>query len=86
MGQKQSPREKASDGFAKEIAAALKQSSHARDFERLILIAPAAFLGKVRASLDKATEKKVKFTLTNDLTQASAADITAHLPEPWQIK
>jgi len=64
----------------------LKQASDAHEFERAVLIAPAAFLGSLKAALDKTTSKRVKATITNDLTKATPADISAHLPEPWALK
>jgi protein required for attachment to host cells len=86
MTQAQSPREKASQNFARDIAKLMKHACDAHDFERAVLIAPAGFLGSLKGCLDKTTAKRVKATLTNDLTKATPADIQAHLPEPWALR
>ena len=65
--------------FAKEVAAALDRAALAKDFDRLVLVAPPKILGTLRATLKKQTLDLVTGELAKDLTNHAPAALPAHL-------
>lgn len=61
--------------FAKEVADRLYRARTDNRMEKLILVAPARFLGQLRDKLDAPTAKLVIHSLTKDLTKASLEGI-----------
>ncbi|MDN3522959.1 host attachment protein [Halomonas ramblicola] len=61
--------------FAKEVAERLYRARVDNSMAKLILVAPARFLGQLRERLDGPTTRLVIHSLTKDLTKASLADI-----------
>ncbi|MDY7117881.1 host attachment protein [Halomonas sp. SSL-5] len=57
--------------FAKEVADRLYRARIDNSMGKLILVAPARFLGQLRDKLDGPTAKLVIHSLTKDLTKAS---------------
>jgi protein required for attachment to host cells len=78
--QEHSPAESAVESFARSLAEALKTGLDKRRCERLVLVAPPEFLGRLRSHLDRRTEKAVVQSLANDLSQASPDMIFSRLP------
>ena len=72
--------ETALDEFARQLATALKQGLDSDACERLVLVAPPSFLGRLRSSLDHRTGAAVAASLDNDLSLESAETILARLP------
>lgn len=72
--------EAAVESFARSVADTLKGGLDGRRCERLVLVAPPEFLGRLRSHLDKQTEKAVVESLANDLSRESAEAIFARLP------
>jgi len=72
--------EAAVDGFARSLADALKAGLDGHHCERLVLVAPPEFLGRLRSHLDKHTEKAVVESLANDLSRESPEAIFERLP------
>ena len=68
------------DGFARSVVETLKLGLDDNRCERLVLVAPPEFLGRLRSHLDKRTEKAVVESLANDLSRESAQTILARLP------
>lgn len=58
--------------FAKEIAAGLEDARHRGVFDKLILIAPPAFLGLLRENLSKETMDRVTDQIDKNLVQQPA--------------
>jgi protein required for attachment to host cells len=75
------PHEAAKEAFARELADRLEAAAEAGLFERLILVAPPAFLGHLRAALGAAAGHRLRGSLDLDLTRAPLAEIVARLPE-----
>lgn len=69
------------EAFALELARYLTEAHNADRFQKLYLIAAPHFLGLLRGHLDKGVAAVVAHELAKDLTQHSADDIRAHLPE-----
>lgn len=63
------------DIFAKEVSERLYQARVDNSMDKLILVAPSKFLGRLREKLDKSTAKHVIHTLSKDLSKASPEDI-----------
>ena len=61
--------------FAKEVTERLYRARIDNSMEKLILVAPARFLGQLRDKLDGPTAKLVIHSLTKDLTKASLEEI-----------
>lgn len=72
--------EAAAEVFARSLAALLKSGLDTQACERVVLVSPPAFLGVLRATLDKQVEKVVAGSVNLDLTRASPAEIRDHLP------
>ena len=61
-------REKNMAQFAKEIANALERGRTSRRYERLVLVAPAKFLGVLHGCLDKSVRNCIAGELPRDIT------------------
>lgn len=75
------PKETEIRRFASELADRLRDARLAGEFERLFLVAPANFLGELRAQLDDGTQHAIVGELSKDLSQLKADRIRSHLPE-----
>jgi len=73
--------ETAADEFARSLTAALKSGLETQQCERLVLVAPPAFLGQLRSHLDRRLEQAVAASVDSNLTRASAEDILERLPK-----
>lgn len=71
------PHREAKRAFARRLAERLE--AEAAGYARLMLVAPPAFLGDLRAELGDATRRKVTASLDRDLVHAPLAEIAAHL-------
>ncbi len=72
--------ESAAEVFARTLASLLKRGLDGKQCQRLVLVAPPAFLGILRRHLDKRTAQAVAASLDNDLSLASAEEILKRLP------
>ena len=68
------------DAFARTLADTLKAGLDKHCCERLVLVAPPEFLGRLRSHLDRRTEKAVVESLANDLSLETPEAIFARLP------
>lgn len=73
------PKQNEADHFARELAQELEQGRNAKQFERVILVAPPAFLGLINERLDTQTAKLVTHRYEKDYTQLSERELAAHL-------
>jgi protein required for attachment to host cells len=71
------PHREAKRAFARHLAERLEAA--AGSYARLLLVAPPAFLGDLRAALGDAARAKLAGTLDKDLAKAPLADIAGHL-------
>ena len=76
----ESPRETESRAFARLLADRLSGARAKGEFDRLVLVAAPAFLGRLRAALDNETRKRVEGELSADLVGMTADEIRARLP------
>jgi protein required for attachment to host cells len=67
--------------FARQVAERIDDARIAGDLDKLVLIAPPEFLGKLRSSLDKQSLALVAKSIDKELTQASAEEVAGHLPQ-----
>lgn len=58
--------------FARELAHLLEQARHARQFERLLLVAPPHFLGVLRRTIGDGVAALVVGSMSKDLTHEPA--------------
>lgn len=73
------PREVEETRFLRELLAYLEKANNERAFDRLVLVAPPAALGTLRANISKPLAEKVTGELNKDLTQVPVHDIAGHL-------
>lgn len=66
-------------GFARLIADALDKARNDGDYQRLMLVAPPAFLGALRDALDGPMEKLVDKTVQKNLVEEDEATIRGYL-------
>ncbi|MBT8136068.1 MAG: host attachment protein [Gammaproteobacteria bacterium] len=81
MGRESDQKRHETEMFAKTIAGELERARERGDFDKLILIAPPAFLGLLRKSMHHCCAERVVATVNKNLVQHDAADIRDHLPE-----
>ncbi len=66
--------------FAREVSQKLQQGRTSSRFDKLYLVAPPAFLGQLRDTLDAATRKLIQAEVGKNLVLSSPDDIRDHLP------
>ncbi len=71
--------ERGEERFAAEIADALYRSAHAKQFQRLIIVAPPKVLGTLRKLLHKEVLERVEAEVPKELATCSVADIQSEL-------
>lgn len=67
--------------FAKEIATRLDLARGSGGFNRLVVVAPAGFLGSLRGELSKPVASTVQVELSKDYTKLASAQVRARLSD-----
>jgi protein required for attachment to host cells len=67
--------------FAGKVVDELRRAMLAEGFDRLILVAPPAFLGDLRQELPKNLKAKVTDEVPSDLTNTPEQQLQAHLKD-----
>ena len=67
--------------LAREVAAAIRGGRNDGSFDRLVLVAPPAFLGRLRAVLDSSSSELVVASHAKDLSKLSLHDLSERLRE-----
>lgn len=80
----QSPKEHASENFAKQLAHDLEHALNEHAFKELVLIAPPRFLGRLRESLSDTVAKRVVASIDKDLPLATQEELCNHL-KPYLV-
>lgn len=65
--------------FARQIAGILETALRKKDFDRLVLVAPPAMLGDLRAELSSQVASRVEAEIKKDLTHDNTAQLARHL-------
>lgn len=73
------PKEHEAERFAQELARELNHGRRTNQYERLVLIAPSAFMGLINAKLDKQTDSLVVDRHEKDYTQSTVRELVKHL-------
>ena len=73
------PHREAKRAFAHELAERLEAAASAGHYARLLLVAPPAFLGDLRAALGQEAGRRLRGSLDKDLSHAPLAEIVPHL-------
>lgn len=66
--------------FARELAGRLYAGQHGQDYNRLIIMAPPAFLGALRGALPKPVAGLIAAEVPKNLVTQDVAAIEQHLP------
>ena len=69
------PKHNEAEHFAHELAQVLTRGRTAGECEKIVLVAPAAFLGLINAALDAPTAKLVAAHFEKDYTQVGEAQL-----------
>lgn len=75
----QAPKTTESEQFARELAASLDVGRIANRYERLVLVAPAHFMGQIKKHCHHLVLDRVVLTLEKDYTKATTAALATHL-------
>ncbi len=67
--------------FLGKVAARLDRAADDKAYDRLILVAPAKALGRLRAALGPAAAGRISGELSKDLTQVPVQDLPGHLAD-----
>ncbi len=67
--------------FAERLCEKLEEAANAGRYQRLVVVSPPAFLGRIRAALGDAARDRLCGTLSLDLSHATIPDIVRHLLE-----
>jgi protein required for attachment to host cells len=73
-------REKATDRFAKSLSDVLERGRLDHRFERLVLVAPARFLGALHENLHKPLHDCVSGEVRKDLTSLAPDELRSRIP------
>lgn len=71
--------DKLADEFARALCDALDEGRHQLRYERVILIAPPRFLGRLRATLDPQVARMVSHSSDKDISKAGLDEIRREL-------
>lgn len=77
----QTPKARAAEDFAREIARAIAKRRTAEGFDRLVLVAEPGFLGMLRAALDGPTARLVDGEVNKELTELRTDQLAPHLAD-----
>jgi protein required for attachment to host cells len=69
----------AKEDFAREMAKRLDRAAARKDFDRLVLVAPAKTLGDLRKTLADTTRSRVSHEIAKDLTPLPLKELTENL-------
>jgi len=72
------------DRFAKHVAAELARSYDRQVFRRLIVVAPAEFIGMLRPELPKRVAQAVVEERTQDLASLRGDELSERIPVPHE--
>jgi len=78
--QQTTTKENASNEFARNIRNHLNSARNKGEFNKLIIMSPPSFLGRLRKQLGSAINKCVISEIDKNLVRHSTRDIQAHLP------
>lgn len=79
LSREESASERVAANFARKLASRLSAARKAHEFDELVLVAEARFLGLLRGALDDATSKSVVTSVDKDLVAFDLAALPAHL-------
>ena len=74
-----SPQDRAAAGFAREVAARLREGRTQQHVGQLVLVAEPRFLGMLRGALDPVCSGMLAGTVNKDLAQVEVRDLAPHL-------
>lgn len=73
------PKEHEAEVFAMELARELENGRIGKQFSRLVVVAPPAFMGQLNQHLNHAVKGLVSDTLEKDYTKATEKELGQHL-------
>jgi len=81
VGSDRSPRQHEAELFAHKITDEVASAQRADGFDRLVLIAPPAFLGLLRKALPAALRRMLAAEIAKDLVHEPPSAVSTHLPQ-----
>ncbi|MDE2050339.1 MAG: host attachment protein [Gammaproteobacteria bacterium] len=79
-GGERNPRKVEAERFARRVADALEEEQRRDRYDRLIIMAPPAFLGLLREQMPAAVQATVAAEISKDLVHEPPAALSAYLP------
>ncbi|HEX8754960.1 MAG TPA: host attachment protein [Steroidobacteraceae bacterium] len=79
-GGERNPRKVEARRFARRIAQTLEQARRQNRYDRLVIMAPPAFLGLLREEMPAAVHEVVSAEIAKDLVHEPPEALSAHLP------
>ena len=79
-GGERSPRKHEAGEFARRIAKLLENARREGEFDRLVVMAPPAFLGRLRAALPESLRSITAAEVPKSLVHEPPSSVRAHLP------
>jgi protein required for attachment to host cells len=80
VGGERRPRTHEAEVFAQKIAGELERGWRSHEFDRLVIMAPPAFLGLLRKALPQSLRTLVAAEVVKDLVHQPPEVLQAHLP------
>ena len=80
MQSKVGPKEQEAIGFARFVADRIESARTGHEFDRLVVVAAPAFLGRLRTALGEEVKRLIDGELDLDLTRLPPAEIQKRLP------
>lgn len=85
MEPKHAAHDSEAEAFAGELAEALEKGRNEHRYERLVLIAPPEFLGRIRNRLSKPTARSVVAEIDKNLVHLDAQELLPYVQERINI-
>jgi protein required for attachment to host cells len=79
-GGERRPHKQEAQRFARQIVRALEEARREGQFDRLVLMAGAPFLGTLRAALRKSVRATLIAEIPKDLVHQTEREVRAHVP------
>lgn len=81
MEQEHDPADHEREVFARQLAERIEHARTAGELNGLVLVAPPAFLGRLRLAISPEAAKLVRGSVDKDLVRADVEDIIRHVEE-----
>lgn len=82
---KSDPHREQKRDFARHLADELEAAHRRKAFEKLVIVAPPAFLGDLRSAVDAGVHSCITAEIAKDLTRTPTVELPAHLSDAIRL-